>query len=196
MSPISNQVSGYNPQNLNNIGASINNKSSDVNLNRQLLSVGSSASASAKPKGVSNTPKNFIVPEGDRLDTLADSFDDKTLKQIGAVECSTCATRTYQDGSDDPGVSFKAPTHLSPAQAATAVVSHEQEHVVNERADAEAEGREVVSQSVQIFTAICPECGKSYVSGGVTKTTTAGPSEAYAKLNESNSEGNLLDVSL
>lgn len=194
MSPISNQVNGYNPQNLNNIGVGISNKSSDVNLSRQLPSVGSSSNA--RSKDVSNMPKNFIVPEGERLNKLAENFDDKALKQMGAVECTTCATRTYQDGSDDPGVSFKAPTHLSPAQAATAVMSHEQEHVVNERAAAEEKGHEVISQSVQIFTAVCPECGKSYVSGGVTKTTTAGPSEAYAKLNESNSEGNLLDVSL
>jgi len=35
------------------------------------------------------------------------------------------------------------------------------------------EGREVVFQSVQIHTAICPECGRVYVSGGKTTTVTA-----------------------
>ena len=30
----------------------------------------------------------------------------------------------------------------------------------------------MVSQSVTYHTAICPECGKSYVSGGTTRTAT------------------------
>ena len=88
-------------------------------------------------------------------------------------KCETCEKRKYQDGSDDPGVSFKSPTQLNPQQAATAVRMHEQEHVVREQAKAEREGRKVVSQSVTINTDICPECGKPYVSGGVTRTVTA-----------------------
>ena len=89
------------------------------------------------------------------------------------TECQTCARRKYQDGSDDPGVSFKTPTNLDPDQAAMAVRSHEQEHVVRERAEAQREGRKVLSQSVTIHTEICPECGRVYVSGGVTRTVTA-----------------------
>ena len=88
-------------------------------------------------------------------------------------KCQTCARRKYQDGSDDPGVSFKTPTKMNPEQAATAVRGHEQEHVVRERAEAEREDRKVVSQSVTIHTDICPECGRVYVSGGVTRTVTA-----------------------
>lgn len=88
-------------------------------------------------------------------------------------ECQTCANRKYQDGSDDPGVSFKTPTNLSPEQAAAAVRGHEQEHVVREQAEAIREDRRVVSQSVTLHTDICPECGRVYVSGGVTRTTTA-----------------------
>ena len=38
---------------------------------------------------------------------------------------------------------------------------------------AKSEGKEVVSQSVQIHTSICPECGDVYVSGGTTRTTTS-----------------------
>mgnify|MGYP001854661733 FL=1 len=89
-------------------------------------------------------------------------------------ECQTCKERKYQDGSDDPGVSFKTPTQITPEQAASAVRGHEQEHVVRERAKAQREDREVVSQSVTLHTAICPECGKAYISGGTTRTTTQG----------------------
>lgn len=89
------------------------------------------------------------------------------------AECETCENRMYQDGSDDPGVSFKMPTKISADQAAAAVRGHEMEHVVRERAKAEREGREVISQTVTIQTAVCPECGRVYVSGGVTRTVTA-----------------------
>lgn len=88
-------------------------------------------------------------------------------------ECKTCEQRKYQDGSDDPGVSFKTAAHISPEQAAAAVRGHEMEHVVREQSKAEREDREVISQSVSIHTAICPECGKAYVSGGTTRTVTA-----------------------
>ena len=92
-------------------------------------------------------------------------------------ECKTCAERKYQDGSDDPGVSFKTAAHISPDQAAAKVRSHEYEHVVREQAKAEREDKEVVSQSVRLHTSICPECGRSYVSGGVTNTVTKGSTE-------------------
>ncbi len=88
-------------------------------------------------------------------------------------ECQTCKERKYQDGSDDPGVSYQTPTRISPERAASAVRSHEMEHVTRESAKAQRENRKVVSQSVMIHTAICPECGKVYVSGGTTRTTTA-----------------------
>jgi hypothetical protein len=99
--------------------------------------------------------------------------DLKALKRMGAVDCQTCKSRQYQDGSDDPGVSFKSPGHIDPASSASVVMGHEQEHVANEQADAAAEGRRVVSQSVRLFTAVCPECGRVYVSGGETTTVTA-----------------------
>ena len=97
--------------------------------------------------------------------------------------CKTCAERKYQDGSDDMGVSFKAPTSISPGAAAGAVRSHEQEHVTR----AAAEGREKnmnVQSSVIIHTSVCPECKKVYVSGGTTYTRMTPKSEAldaYAK---------------
>ena len=64
-----------------------------------------------------------------------------------------------------------------PELAASKVRGHEMEHVVREQAKALREDREVVSQSVSYQTAICPECGRAYVSGGTTRTTTAASSE-------------------
>ncbi len=87
-------------------------------------------------------------------------------------ECETCKNRKYQDGSDDPGVSYKTPTTIDADMANAAVRSHEQEHVGREQFQAEQEGREVVFQTVTIHNAICPECGRIYVSGGTTRTVT------------------------
>lgn len=92
-------------------------------------------------------------------------------------ECQTCKERKYQDGSNDPGVSFKTPSRIAPEMAGAAVRGHEMEHVVREQAKAQREGRRVISQSVSIHTAICPECGKAYISGGTTRTTTAAQPE-------------------
>ena len=97
----------------------------------------------------------------------------RQLKRTGKIECQTCKERTYQDGSNDPGVSFKAPGHIAPESSAAVVMAHEQEHVANEQANAAQEDRQVVSQSVRLFSSVCPECGKVYVSGGETRTTTA-----------------------
>ena len=84
-------------------------------------------------------------------------------------ECQTCKNRKYQDGSDEM-VSFKSPKHVSPEAAATAVRAHEQEHVSNAYKKAAEGNGKVVNASVSIHTAICPECGRSYVSGGTTHT--------------------------
>lgn len=134
-----------------------------------------------------------LVPEKERLGKLGDLFDEKTLKKMGYIECATCANRQYQDQSDDGGVSFQAPTRLSPGQAATAVAAHEQEHVVREQAHAEEEGREVVRQSVQIHTSICSECGRTYVSGGLTTTVTRGKTQGYDQTKPTDYQGNLID---
>lgn len=85
-------------------------------------------------------------------------------------ECELCSNRKYQDGSDDPGVSFKLPTKIDPKAAAAAVKSHELEHVFRNRNKAQQNGLKIVSQSVTIHNDICPECGRIYVSGGTTRT--------------------------
>ncbi len=107
----------------------------------------------------------------------------------GKKECQTCKNRKYKDGSNDPGVSFKSAQGVSPEKAAGAVRSHEAEHVRRESAKAEREGAEVISQNVQIHTAVCPECGRTYVSGGTTTTTTAKAAESeYKKSAEYNKQ--------
>ena len=90
-------------------------------------------------------------------------------KKSSPAECETCSNRKYQDGSDEM-VSFKSATHISPQSAASAVRSHEQEHVSNAYKKAAQKNGKVVSANVAIHTAVCPECGRSYVSGGTTTT--------------------------
>ncbi|MCC6729349.1 MAG: hypothetical protein IT208_08415 [Chthonomonadales bacterium] len=88
------------------------------------------------------------------------------------TECQTCKERRYQDRSEDPGVSFKAATHVSREAAAAAVTAHESEHVRREQRRTREEGREIAYQTVRIFMAACPECGRTYVAGGLTRTVT------------------------
>ena len=105
------------------------------------------------------------------IQTDALSAEQKVDKTDPNYKCQTCANRKYQDGSDENNVSFKSPTKVSPEAAASAVRSHEQMHVSNAFQKAEkAENAKVISANVTIHTSICPECGKSYVSGGTTRT--------------------------
>jgi hypothetical protein len=99
-----------------------------------------------------------------------------SLKPDG--ECRTCADRRYVDKSDDPSVSFQTPTHISPSMSAAAVASHEQEHVRSEQARAHREDRQIISQSVSLTFDCCPECGRNYVSGGTTRTTSVSKSDS------------------
>ena len=84
-------------------------------------------------------------------------------------ECQTCKNRKYKDGSDEM-VSFKTPSHISPQAAPAAVRAHEQEHVANAYSKASLGNGKVISATVSIHMDICPECGRSYVSGGTTNT--------------------------
>lgn len=93
------------------------------------------------------------------------SSDDDTKK-----ECQTCKNRKYVDGSDEANVSFKNAAHVSPEMAGSAVRAHEGQHVSNAYKKASEGNGKVVSATVSIHTSICPECGRSYISGGVTNT--------------------------
>lgn len=99
--------------------------------------------------------------------------EESDIKQPGRksspAECETCANRKYQDGSDE-NVSFKSASHISPEASGSRVRAHEQEHVSNAYSKAEQKGGEVLQCSVSIRTSVCPECGRTYVSGGETTT--------------------------
>lgn len=90
-------------------------------------------------------------------------------KKVSPAECKTCKERKYQDGSDEQ-VSFKSAAHISPQASAARVRGHEQEHVANAYKKAEEGDGKVLQASVSLKTAICPECGRSYVAGGETTT--------------------------
>ena len=90
-------------------------------------------------------------------------------RKSSPAECQTCKNRKYQDGSDEM-VSFKAAGHIDPNNAAMVVMGHEHEHVSNAYRKAELRGGEVERASVRLKTAICPECGRTYIAGGVTST--------------------------
>lgn len=85
-------------------------------------------------------------------------------------ECETCKNRKYQDGSNEHNVSFKTAAHISPNAAGSAVRAHENQHVSNAYKKAAQDNGKVLNASVSIHTSICPECGRSYVSGGTTHT--------------------------
>jgi len=116
----------------------------------------------------------YFSPDGD----IAEISSFGMLEALENETCETCENRRYVDQSDDSSVSFQSPTKVSPNMAGMAVAAHEQEHVRNEQANALSEDREVVNQSVTLHYDTCPECGKIYVSGGTTRTTTVGKSES------------------
>ena len=134
---------------------------------------------------------NIFLSEEDAAKAVGSpaSGVESAQEALEAGQCETCEQRKYQDGSDDMGVSFQTPTRVDPDMAASAVRGHENEHVVREQAKAQREDRKVVSQSVTLHTDICPECGKVYVSGGTTRTTTAAnPEEENPDLTQDNKE--------
>lgn len=114
------------------------------------------------PIGLGNEEAKPIINPGE-------SVEKKPGAKSSPAECETCKNRKYQDGSDEM-VSFKSPSHISPTAAAGAVMSHEQEHVSNAYKKAATDNGKVMQASVSIKTAVCPECGRSYVSGGETRT--------------------------
>ena len=104
--------------------------------------------------------EEFSLPGEDKP---ADGVEDDN-------KCETCENRTYVDGSNENDVSFKTPGHIAPEAAASKVMAHESEHVRNAYQEDKEEGKELISASVSLKTAVCPECGKTYVAGGETRT--------------------------
>lgn len=94
---------------------------------------------------------------------------EKPGRKSSPAECETCKNRKYQDGSDEM-VSFKSASHISPQASASRVRAHEQEHVTNAYNKAAQNNGKVLSATVSLRTAVCPECGTVYTAGGTTTT--------------------------
>ncbi len=121
--------------------------------------------------GMSN---NYTIPISNisRVTPVnTDNSVDSSAKIKGVNECTTCENRMYVDGSNESDVSFRAPGHISPEQSYGKVLSHEQEHVSNAIAEGNKPGKQLLSATVSLKMATCPECGRRYVAGGLTKTT-------------------------
>lgn len=127
--------------------------------------------------GSKETDETGKSPRGEKAQRKEETQKDGFRKKEPGEECQTCKNRKYKDGSDE-NVSFKAAAHISPEAAASRVRAHEEEHVANAYSKAEQKGGEVLSVSVRIETSICPECGKSYVSGGTTSTRIRYPADS------------------
>lgn len=103
------------------------------------------------------------------IDPLAEN-NSPYAEKVKPQECQTCKSRKYVDQSDE-NVSYKAPSHISPEASFAAVSAHEQEHVSNAVSTGNQNGNKLISASVTLKMAVCPECGKPYIAGGVTNTT-------------------------
>ena len=125
----------------------------------------------ADAAGQVGIPGQMGMPGQAAPQSAKDSRPVPGQRDLDSYECQTCKNRKYQDGSNDPGVSFKTPTRISPERAAFAIRSHEMEHVAHAKAKALEVDQEIVSQSVSYHTGICPECGRTYMAGGTTRTT-------------------------
>ncbi len=115
-----------------------------------------------------------IHTEQEAKDAGLSDAEIRGLKKSGQIECATCASRKYQDGSDEM-VSYKSATHISPGDSASRVRSHEQEHVANAYQKAREGGGKVLQASVSVKNSVCPECGRPFTAGGVTHTKISYP---------------------
>ncbi|MCL2225424.1 MAG: hypothetical protein FWB96_10715 [Defluviitaleaceae bacterium] len=118
-----------------------------------------------------------INPSGGQMDMLevtqeAQSMYNRHLDALSGV-CNTCATRAYV--CSDGGVS-----RPSAGNAAAYVVAHEQAHLADDRAEAQAEGNRIVAQDIAIFSDTCPECGVIFTSGGEARSLIASEEVAGA----------------
>ena len=114
---------------------------------------------------VSTTPET-----GKAIVNLGEDTTVHPGKRVSPAECQTCKERKYKDGSDECDVSFQTAQHIDPSAAGARVRAHEGEHVSNAYQKAAKNGGKVLQASVAIHTAVCPECGRVYVSGGTTTT--------------------------
>jgi len=90
-------------------------------------------------------------------------------------ECKLCQGRRYvcSNGETSDGNSTVIPGR----QSALRVQHHEAQHLHRARIKAVQEGKVVVAQYIFLQYATCPECGKTYVSGGQAVTHTLNKEE-------------------
>ncbi|MBN2441433.1 MAG: hypothetical protein JXJ04_08800 [Spirochaetales bacterium] len=96
-----------------------------------------------------------------------ESFPGKQVEE--SLKKSKQKEHTYQDASNDPGVSFSYPGNLTGPESFLAVPAHEYEHVRSSLQDAILNGENVrvyVSYKVRYD----PSTGDPYMAGGVTRT--------------------------
>ncbi len=113
------------------------------------------------------TPTSSVSGSSETGKPIVNPGEDTTVqpgKKSSPAECQTCKERKYQDGSDE------MVSHISPQASAARVRGHEQEHVSNAYKEAAQKDGKVLQASVSLKTAVCPECGRSYVAGGTTST--------------------------
>lgn len=142
-------------------------------LTAGLYGVGSQNGANGMSRNVSLGRKNTNSVVPNEVNGIDQSVNRSSNTPKPQGKCQTCKERKYVDGSNEGNVSFKAPGHISPEASASVVSAHEGEHVSNAVREGNEEGKQLVSASVTLKMAICPECHRSYVSGGVTRTTIA-----------------------
>lgn len=99
--------------------------------------------------------------------------------------CQTCASRVYQDGSGDSGVSYQGAKGMPSSLSGIYVASHEGEHATREAAKAQKEGDIITQKKVTVEMACCPDCGRMYAAGGTT---------TIEKMEKNEGEGNGVTV--
>lgn len=129
---------------------------------------------------IGDMSNNYTIPVSNvsRVTPVRTDNTVDTSTRVRPVECQTCKNRKYVDGSNEPDVSFKTPGNISPEQSYAKVSAHEREHVSNAIAKGSKSGAKLISANVTLKMGVCPECGRTYVAGGVTNT--------QIKYNESN----------
>ena len=120
--------------------------------------------------GMSN---NYTIPisnVGKVTPINTDNSVDSSSKLKPTEGCSTCENRKYVDGSNENDVSCQTPTKIKPEVAFSAVSTHERQHVANAVAKGSKPGAKLISATVSLKMGVCPECGRTYVAGGLTQT--------------------------
>lgn len=147
------------------------NQDGNVPASTETAGVSASQNSSYDRLEISEEGRNSEKDTGEVLNP-GESDEKKPGRKSSPAECETCKKRKYMDGSDEM-VSYKTPTHIDPSESASKVSAHENEHVSNAYQKAEKNNGKVLSVTVSMHTAVCPECGRTYVSGGETRSTIA-----------------------